>query len=184
MEKSCAELCRSALSLAAIQLQAGLAQAQKALASAAAVLASAGAQAAADEVVHAAMQAAAQSHAEGSAESSCSQPQSSETTAQLAARLGAGTDLQARLLQSEIRVLQQVQFLDQFFRPLSTGLAASPSRQSAAALSVCQHHEKSSNPGCITLQSRHIYQLMIWPMLLSGCSRERRLGTGAAESAL
>ena len=137
LEKSCAGLCRSALSLAAIQPQAGLADAQQALASAAAVLASAAAQAAVDEVVHAAVQAAAQPFAEGFAESSGSQPQPSETLAQLAARLGADTDLQAGLLRSEVRVLQQVQFLDQSFRSISTGLAAALSSQPAAALSIC-----------------------------------------------
>ena len=116
LKKSCAGLCRSALSLAAIQLQAGLADAQQALASAAAVLASAAAQAALDEVVHAAVQAAAQSYAEGSTESSCSQPQPSETIAQLAVKLGADADLQAGLLQSEIRVLRQVQCLDHLLK--------------------------------------------------------------------
>ena len=120
--------------MAAIQLQAGLADAQQALASAAAVLASAAAQAAVDEVVHAAVQAAVQSHAEGSAESGGSQPQTSATVAQLAASRGADADLQAGLLQSEIRATQQVQFLDQSLS-LSRGLAASVSRQIAAALS-------------------------------------------------
>ena len=120
-----------------MQLQAGLADAQQTLASAAAVLASALAQAAVDEVVHAAVHAAAQSYAEGYAESSCSQPQPSETIAQLAARLGADADLQAGLLQSEIRVIQQVQFLGQSCGFLSTSLAESLSRQCAAALSIC-----------------------------------------------
>ena len=81
------------------------------------MLASAAAQAALDEVVHAAVQSAAQSYAEGFTESSCSQSKPSETIAQLAVTLGADADLQAGLLQSEIRVLRQVQCLDHVLKP-------------------------------------------------------------------